>query len=655
MTYFNQGGWRGIFDAFSRSQAIIQFKPDGTIIDANENFLKAVGYSLEEVRGKHHRMFVDPAYASSSEYKAFWAELAAGKFVSSQFKRIAKDGHEVWIQASYNPVVSRSGKVLKIVKIATDVTENKLRYAEVRGQLEAIDRSQAVIQFDLEGRILEANQNFLDALGYTSAEVVGQHHSMFVNEGLKDSAEYKQFWKNLAAGKFQSGEFERIGKNGRRVWIMASYNPILDMSGKPFKVVKFATDITKDKLRNAEYAGQIQAISRSQAMISFTKDGIILDANDNFLAATGYTRDEVIGKHHRMFVEKSYAGSPEYAAFWQELGNGKHTSAIYQRVKKSGQPLWLQATYNPIFGASGELIKVTKFATDITENMNARQAAIQAAEETLSTVEQSAGVAQSVSGSAHEIASGMESARTAVDDMQSLSEKAGQSTERLRFAAGSMDDVVQLISKVADQINLLSLNATIEAARAGEAGRGFAVVANEVKTLANQTSQATTRIFSEIAEMQSVAGIVDDALKSISASISEVHGLVRSTTDAAEAQCQATDEINGQLERAAGNVASVCDSLDNWVIGMEDRRRHPRKRVFEDAEIVLSGGRIIKCALRDISETGARVVVSDKEKLPDNFDLDMGKEFGRRRCRIVRRYGDNLGLEFLQQSMAMAG
>ncbi|WP_246476274.1 methyl-accepting chemotaxis protein [Roseibium litorale] len=643
-----------MFDAFSRSQSIIQFKLDGTILEANENFLNKLGYTSSEIEGKNHRMFVSPAEAISPEYKKMWADLAAGKFVSGQFMRIAKNGEEVWIQASYNPVMSRSGKVRKIVKIATNITEEKRRTAEAQGQLDAINRAQAVIHFDLQGNILDANQNFLDAMGYSLNEIQGHNHSMFVSPKYRDSQDYKVFWQKLRDGEFQSGEFARIGKNGRIVWIVASYNPIFDASGRPIKIIKFATDITEDKMRAAEYEGQIQAISRSQAVISFTKDGIILEANENFLDATGYKSEEVVGQHHRMFVDKQYAKSPEYAAFWENLRQGKHTSAIYQRFKKNGDAVWLQATYNPILGASGELLKITKYATDITQNMEARQIAIQAAEETLSTVEQSAGAAQDVSGSAQNISSGMESARVAVDDMRTRSETAEQSTERLLVAAGAMDDVVQLISKVADQINLLSLNATIEAARAGEAGRGFAVVANEVKALANQTSQATTRIFSEIAEMQSVAGLVDDALKSIRTSISEVHELVRSTTDAAETQCRATDEISTQLERAAGSVASVCDSLDNWVIGMEDRRKHPRKRVHEEVEVHLPGGKVATCFLRDISETGARLVVPEGVQLPDQFKVDMGTAHGMKSCRVVRRSKDNIGVEFISQAMAMS-
>ncbi len=432
----------------------------------------------------------------------------------------------------------------------------------------------------------------------------GKHHSLFLDPEDRNKPEYKAFWRKLGEGAYQSGEFRRRHKDGRDIWILASYNPILDAAGHPFKVVKFATDVTSEKLRNAEYEGQIAAISRSQAMISFTREGIILDANENFLRTTGYSAAEVVGKHHRMFVSPDYAQSKEYASFWKELGDGKHTSAIYQRYGKSGNPIWLQATYNPIFDASGRLIKITKFATDVTQNMKSRQTAIAAAEETLGTVEQTVASAREITGSAQDVSRGMDEAQRAVDDMQTRSEAAGRSTETLRNAAASMDDVVQLISKVADQINLLSLNATIEAARAGEAGRGFAVVANEVKDLASQTSQATTRIFAEIEEMQTVAGAVDEALKAIQSSITEVQELVQGTSTAAEQQCAATDKISSKLMLASENVASVCSNLDNWVVGMENRRKSERTRVHQHAEIRFGQNECVQCSVRDISEMG---------------------------------------------------
>ncbi len=234
---------KSILEALSRSQAVIEFKLDGTIITANENFCNALGYSLTEIKGKHHRIFCDPAYTATADYREFWAMLNKGQFESREYKRIRKDGSEIWIQASYNPVF-KNGKPWKIVKFATDITAAKLKAAEDAGKLDAISRVQATIEFTPTGEILTANENFLSTLGYTLSEIAGKHHSMFCEPDYTRTEAYRDFWKTLASGQFVSQEFKRIGKGGKVVWIQASYNPILDASGRVFKVVKFATDIT---------------------------------------------------------------------------------------------------------------------------------------------------------------------------------------------------------------------------------------------------------------------------------------------------------------------------------------------------------------------------------------------------------------------------
>jgi methyl-accepting chemotaxis protein len=241
-------------EALNKSQATIEFNMDGTIVTANENFLKTMGYTLAQIEGQHHSMFVDPAEKSSPEYRAFWDALNRGEYQSGEYKRISKNGNEVWIQASYNPLMGRTGKPYKVVKFATDVTARKLARADAQGQLAAIDKSQAVIAFNMDGTIITANQNFLGAVGYSLPEIQGKHHSMFVETAERNSAAYKQFWDALNRGEYQAAEYKRVGKGGKEVWIQASYNPILDMSGKPFKVVKYATDITKqvqDRMRRA--------------------------------------------------------------------------------------------------------------------------------------------------------------------------------------------------------------------------------------------------------------------------------------------------------------------------------------------------------------------------------------------------------------------
>ena len=357
---------QAISTALNRVQAVVEFELDGTIIHANDNFLNTLGYSLDEVRGKHHAMFCDPAYTATAAYKQFWERLGRGEFDQADYKRIARDGREIWINASYNPIMDAAGRPYKIVKFATDITASQRKNAEFEGKTNAISKSQAVIEFNLDGTIITANENFLATTGYALHEIAGKHHRMFCRQDDAASAAYAEFWKKLGAGQFDSGEYKRVAKGGREIWLNASYNPIFDADGKPFKVVKFAADISAEKLKNAEFEGKINAVQKAQAVIEFNLDGTIITANDNFIHTIGYTLDEIVGKHHRMFCEPALAKSPEYQRFWQKLGAGEFEAGEYKRITKDGREIWLNASYNPIFDADGVPFKVVKFASDIT-------------------------------------------------------------------------------------------------------------------------------------------------------------------------------------------------------------------------------------------------------------------------------------------------
>jgi len=356
----------GQIQAINRSQAVIEFALDGTILYANDNFLQAMGYAREEIIGKHHSMFVEAHQRDSAEYKGFWEKLRRGDYDAGQYKRLAKGGREVWIQATYNPILDAKGKPVKVVKFATDITAQKLGAADYEGQLNAVSKSQAVIHFNLDGTILWANDNFLSTLGYTLEEVRGKHHGLFVDPAYRQSAEYRAFWEKLGRGDYDAGQYRRVAKDGHEVWIQASYNPILDMNGKPFKVVKYATDITAQKLKAADYEGQLNAVSKAQAIIQFKLDGTILDANENFLKTMGYTLEEIRGKHHSVFVDPAQRDSAEYRAFWEKLGRGDYDAGEYRRIGKGGVEIWIQASYNPILDMNGRPFKVVKYATDIT-------------------------------------------------------------------------------------------------------------------------------------------------------------------------------------------------------------------------------------------------------------------------------------------------
>ncbi len=261
---------QGVVDAINRVQAMIEFSPDGTVLTANQIFLDLMGYELDELEGRHHRTFCEDSFVRSPAYKAFWKKLNSGEPDQGKYKRITKDGSEVWLQASYNPVFDQAGKLTRVVKFATDVTAESLASSEAQGKLAAIDKVQATIEFDLKGNVITANEGFLKCLGYELDEIRGQHHSMFCEADYVKSPAYKAFWDKLNRGEYDSGEYKRIGKNGKEVWIQASYNPILNQEGVPFKVVKFATDVTEQKLRNAEFEGTVAAIDKAQGLLSST-------------------------------------------------------------------------------------------------------------------------------------------------------------------------------------------------------------------------------------------------------------------------------------------------------------------------------------------------------------------------------------------------
>jgi methyl-accepting chemotaxis protein len=537
--------------AINRSQAVIEFKLDGTIVTANKNFLDAMGYALDEIKGKHHGIFVDPAERDSASYRAFWGQLNRGEFQAAQYKRFGKGGREIWIQASYNPILDAGGKPTGVIKFATDITAEKIRSMEDAGKIAAISRAQAVIEFNTDGTIVTANENFLRAMGYALSEIRGKHHSMFVAPEDRGSAAYREFWARLNRGEFQAAEYKRLGKGNKEIWILATYNPILNEAGKPFKVVKFATDVTEQKLKAADNDGQIAAIRKSQEVIEFNVDGTIRTANQNFLDAMGYTLGEVQGKHHSMFVELAERNAPAYREFWEKLNRGQYQAAEYKRIAKSGREIWIQASYNPILDLNGKPFKVVKYATDVTVQAVMRRKA----ENARGLIEQVAAGSEEMSASIREISETMSKSKANAAQATGQIDAADQQSQKLNDAAQAMGGIVELIGNITGQINLLALNATIESARAGEAGRGFAVVASEVKNLANQAKHATDTISKEIEQLNGVAGDVANSLTAIKTAIAGVNEFIASTAAAVEEQSIVTQDMSNNMQRASAELS----------------------------------------------------------------------------------------------------
>jgi len=467
---------------------------------------------------------------------------------------------------------------------------------ELRLALRAIDRSMAIIEFEMDGTILWANDNFLDATGYELVELIGQHHSMFCDQQYARSLEYKAFWRRLRAGEFASGEFRRLRKSGEDLWIQATYNPILDDAGRPRKVVKFASDVTEQKQRSADHHSQLQAIDKVMAVITFDLDGTIQDANDNFLAAVGYTRDEIVGRHHRMFVEPAHARTQAYRDFWDRLGQGQPEVGEFCRVGKDGREIWIQASYNPILGPDGSPVKVVKYATDITEQVRVRREIEHVSLELGSASSEMTAVAGQLQGTASQVLSEATSASSAgsqvhaniqtvagaVEEMAAsitsisqntthaaevaggaveLSSDARQTLASLDESSSFIGEVVRVITAIAGQTNLLALNATIEAARAGEAGRGFAVVANEVKELAKETASATREISQRVGRIQSDSSQAVEAINGVAEVIEEMSSISQNIASAVEEQSVTTSEISRNVAQAAQGTESMVQAM----------------------------------------------------------------------------------------------
>ncbi|MDK4700805.1 PAS domain-containing methyl-accepting chemotaxis protein [Rhizobium sp. CNPSo 4062] len=506
MVIFDRGSDAiAVLTALSKSQAMIEFDLAGRILTANERFCLALGYELAEIAGKHHSMFVAPAYAGSREYKAFWSKLAAGHFDQQQYKRIGKGGREVWIEASYNPVFRR-GKPVKVVKIATDITASKLRTAEDSGKIEALSRAQAVIEFTPTGEILTANENFLSALGYSLTEIQGKHHSMFCEPSYTASSAYQDFWKKLAAGDLVADEFMRLGKAGRKVYIQASYNPIFDLNGKVFKVVKFATDVTSRVENVNQLAGCLTNL------------------------AEGDLSQEI----EKAFIPSLERLRTDFNSASDKLKLAMATVAENAHAIASGS--------NEIRVAADDLAKRTE-----------QQAA--SIEETAAALEEITTTVKNSSQRAEEAGRLVARARAHAEHSGGVVRNAIGAMDQIEASSREISSIIGVIDEIAFQTNLLALNAGVEAARAGDAGKGFAVVAQEVRELAQRSAKAAKEIKTLItasgAQVANGVALVTNAggaLQEIAAQVQEIDTNVVAIVEAAREQSTALGEINQAVD-----------------------------------------------------------------------------------------------------------
>ncbi|MBO1327108.1 methyl-accepting chemotaxis protein [Acetobacter suratthaniensis] len=517
------GGWadaKSTLSAIERSFAIVEFDPQGKILTANENFCAATGYRLEEIRGRHHSMFVDPEYTKTAEYAAFWNKLASGMFDAQEYVRIGKGGQEIWLQASYNPVSDVLGRVYKVVKVAAVTTDAARRAAETRGKLTAISRAQAMIEFTPEGQILDANDRFLETMSYDRSEIIGKHHRLFVAPGEADTADYALFWQKIRAGEFISDEFKRISKNGKVVWLQASYNPIFDHKNRVIKVVKFANDVTPRTRTIADIGSGLDKLAHCSLS-------------------------------HRL----DNAADPAYQTLCTDF------NAAIENLEQT-----ITTISNSIDSVGNGAHEIAAASNDL-----ARRTEIQAAslEETASTLNQITTTVTHSAESARHAAQAASTVRASAAQAADVVNNAINAMAQIKETSRKISQITGMIEQIALQTNMLALNAGVEAARAGEAGKGFAVVAAEVRTLAQRSETASKDIrtlisnsAAQIDQGATLVGSTGEALHTIAEQVVQIDTLVSEIAGGANEQATGLAQINktvSQLDQVTQQNAAMVE------------------------------------------------------------------------------------------------
>jgi methyl-accepting chemotaxis protein len=560
-----RGKHEAVVAAIGRSFALIEFDLKGTILDANDNFLRALGYTLDEIKGRHHSLFVEAGHRDSADYRAFWDRLGAGQFDAGQYKRIGKGGREIWIQASYNPVYDDAGKPCRVVKVATDITAERLRNADHEGQLAAIGKSQAVIEFDLKGNILGANENFLKTVGYSLDEIKGQHHSLFVEPAHRDSTEYRAFWDKLGSGQFHSGQYRRVGKGGREIWIQASYNPIFDMNGRPFKVVKYASDITAQTVAARRFESELGQVIGTACEGRFDVRFTVEDK-------TGFFR-EVAERTNALLATVGDA-MEEMRQTVTALADGDLTRDITRPMPGlfDDTKTAVNATLARLREVIGEVRSNTDaLASAAVQISSTAQSLSQGATEQASSVEETSAAVEEMNASIAQNAENAKvtdsMARKAAGEASEGGKAVGQTVQAMKAIATK----IGIIDDIAYQTNLLALNAAIEAARAGEHGKGFAVVAAEVRKLAERSQVAAQEIGELAGGSVRTAEHAGSLLAEIVPAIGKTSDLVQEITAASDEQSTGVSQINTAMsqltqltqQNAAGSeeLAATAESV----------------------------------------------------------------------------------------------
>ncbi|MCC9655039.1 methyl-accepting chemotaxis protein [Rhodopirellula halodulae] len=523
-------------DVVNMTSIVSESDLKGDILRVNEKFIEVSKYPEDELIGFGHNTTRHPDMPKEV-FKEMWSTIGRGKPFRGIIKNRAKDGTPYYVDAVIAPVMGDNGKPRKYIGIRYDLTETEIARHNTNGLLDAINSTNAFVEFDLDSNVVSANDNFLTIMGYQEEELVGKPHRTFVDGVFSRSNEYNQFWDELKAGNPQSGTFKRVTKTGEDVWLHGVYCPVKDEMGRVAKYVQIVTDVTEERLQNADYEGQLAAIGKAQAVIEFNLDGTIIHANDNFLAGLGYSLDEIVGKHHRTFVTPEHAASPEYAQLWEGLNRGEFQAGEFKRITKSGEPIWIQASYNPIFDLNGKPFKVVKFATDITDQVNAREELKKNVDEILEVVNAASGgdLTQEIHVDGED-AIGQVGSRlqTFFKDLRNSIESIAENATSL---AGASEELSAVSTQMSSNAEETSSQAQIVSSASTEVSQNIQTVTTGVEEL-NSAIREIARNASEASKISNqavgIASDTNDTITKLGASSQEIGKVVKVITSIAE-------------------------------------------------------------------------------------------------------------------------
>lgn len=520
-----------LLDTVQQGQVTIEYSPEGAIVAANDKFFDVSGYARHEMETLEAQHLWTREGGSSVTYSRLWRQILDGKTVAGEYRRFGADDKDFYLQSTFSPVYDIDGRLMKIFEVGHDVTEAMIARADQTGKVEGINRSQAMIEFDLDGTILNANDNFLRLMGYMPQEIIGKQHRIFVDRKQAESTDYIEFWNKLRRGEYSRGEYYRLNKAGEEVIIQATYNPIFDADGNPVKILKLATDITERRRKNAEFESRFNAINASQAVIEFDLDGNVISANDNFLQVMGYSLREVLGQHHAIFCLPEYVRSEQYRRLWTDLRASKYISGRFHRIGKFGRDVFIHATYSPLKDSKGNTVGVIKYAHDITEQVELECMIRGKTDEMTNTVARLAGSIMSINTSADKALHYSHDTKRSADNGNSSLSNAIEAIDLMAKSSNSVGEMVRVIGDIANQTNLLAFNAAIEAARAGEYGVGFSVVADEVRKLAERSSNAAMEITKLISESSARVTLGTERSQTARTAFEDIVEAVNNTAD----------------------------------------------------------------------------------------------------------------------------